>query len=201
MISKEGSIQQLVWNRAASERGLEGVGVTLRHTPRAHLADTEVQDEGSAKVSKAAMRFRKSGTQKDIQLTWMGTPIFPDRDDLDPETLKLVRVDLPSTRDPVPDQDEEASAKFKNGRYRTAYAEPDPLGGVVAATPQPRGPGRPRKLIPVQKLVKGIKPRALLALVNVENPRIGRSEGSKIKPRLGRPKGSKNKPKIVVDAG
>ncbi|KAF2259001.1 hypothetical protein CC78DRAFT_449711, partial [Lojkania enalia] len=31
-VSREGTVEQFVWNKAAGERGLEGVGVTVRHT-------------------------------------------------------------------------------------------------------------------------------------------------------------------------
>ncbi|KAF2199425.1 hypothetical protein GQ43DRAFT_353031, partial [Delitschia confertaspora ATCC 74209] len=55
-VSRTGVVEQFIWNRSASERGLEG--------------DT-------------------TGTKKDVQLTWMGQPIFPDRSELDDETLKL----------------------------------------------------------------------------------------------------------------
>jgi hypothetical protein len=45
MVSRHGLIQQFVWNKAASDRGLEGVGVSLRHTPRALLAESELVGE------------------------------------------------------------------------------------------------------------------------------------------------------------
>ncbi|KAF2127826.1 hypothetical protein P153DRAFT_267379, partial [Dothidotthia symphoricarpi CBS 119687] len=96
LISQEGTIQQFLWNRAASERGLEGVSVTVRHTPRAHLPEfgrSNAGDGGAGKKerTKPAARFQNSGTEKDIQLTWMGSPIFPDRGDvLDRETVKLM---------------------------------------------------------------------------------------------------------------
>ncbi|OAL02931.1 hypothetical protein IQ06DRAFT_200899, partial [Phaeosphaeriaceae sp. SRC1lsM3a] len=93
MVTKSGLIQQFVWNRAAAERGLEGVGVVLRHTPRAQLDPDEV-DEGEQKpvrVSSKLAKYRNTGTRKDIQLTWMGSPIFPDRESLDKDTLKLLK--------------------------------------------------------------------------------------------------------------
>jgi hypothetical protein len=213
MISKDGVIQQLVWNRAASERGLEGVGVTLRHTPRAHLADSGIMEEEDVNMSKAAKKFRNSGTQKDIQLTWMGTPIFPERETLDQDTLNLMRVIAPNAPEESADQDKLASIQFKNGKYRVAYAEPEPRGGMVVVPPKPRG--RPKgsknvsqrstssrtvarrgrlkaiKVTPATKLVeRRSKPRGTITISAPEQVA-----------KRGRPKGSKNKSKTVVDAG
>lgn len=98
-ISRTGTIEQFCWNRKASERGLEGLGVTVRHTPRILLsADIREQgEEGSTWDVKKLPRAPKRtyavihGTKKDIQLTWMGKPIFPDREGPDSETVQLVK--------------------------------------------------------------------------------------------------------------
>ncbi|KAF2122393.1 hypothetical protein BDV96DRAFT_466969, partial [Lophiotrema nucula] len=97
-ISRSGTIEQFLWNRAATERGLEGVGVTVRHTPRILLSEEELVqgEEGNGwKVEGRGRKKKKKvieGTRKDIQLTWMGSPVFPDREGLDGETMRLMGV-------------------------------------------------------------------------------------------------------------
>ncbi|KAL5114647.1 hypothetical protein ACEQ8H_007492 [Pleosporales sp. CAS-2024a] len=136
MVSQFGAVQQFVWNRAAAEQGLEGVGVTLRHTPRALLASTPEQDAlgADSKANKKRAKFRDAGTEKDIQLTWMGTPIFPERTALDDETLKLMRRITPKTR---------ISAKppkpRRKGCILTVDQPPTPRGGRVTARGRPKG--------------------------------------------------------------
>ncbi|ORY18606.1 hypothetical protein BCR34DRAFT_444233, partial [Clohesyomyces aquaticus] len=99
-VSRSGQVEQFLWNRSAAERGLEGVGVTIRHTPRIMLLEHKIEEQGEEgegwvpgkNVKRNTMRtrkFRDAGTSKDIQLTWMGQPIFPDRQGLDEETKKL----------------------------------------------------------------------------------------------------------------
>jgi hypothetical protein len=108
-ISRTGVIEQFLWNQNASERGLEGVGVTLRHTPRKLLPDEENDTEEEAdeaiteskKRSKQLEKWKDTGTRKDILLTWMGEPIFPDRSELDDETLKLGQEIATEDVDPV----------------------------------------------------------------------------------------------------
>lgn len=91
LISREGLIEQFVWNRAASECGLEGVGVTVRHTPRA-LLTSSAPTPPAEKPRKRDLKFRNTGTQREIILTWMGTPIFPARyDPPDLETQRLMQ--------------------------------------------------------------------------------------------------------------
>ncbi|KAF2732720.1 hypothetical protein EJ04DRAFT_535871 [Polyplosphaeria fusca] len=98
-ISRTGTIQQFLWNPSAAERGLEGVGVTIRHKPRVLLPEQEIEEydrEANGLMKKRKKRKRKSveiaGTNKDIQLTWMGSPMFPDREGLDRETEALMGV-------------------------------------------------------------------------------------------------------------
>ncbi|KAF2639727.1 hypothetical protein P280DRAFT_377663, partial [Massarina eburnea CBS 473.64] len=99
-ITQEGSVKQLLWNHAASERGLEGVGVTIRHTPCVLLpppADWGAEDTLSKKSRdrpnrpRALRKFRAEGTHKDVQLTWLGSPISPAREDLAPQTTELIQ--------------------------------------------------------------------------------------------------------------
>jgi hypothetical protein len=154
LISREGLIEQFVWNRVASERGLEGVGVTVRHTPRALLLEPEEEPEGNPTktASKVRAKFKNTGTRRDIQLTWMGLPIFPDRDNLDQETLELIRQITP--------REEEASAAVEVVQKR-------PRGRPVAKwsdlAPAPRGGKLPR---------------------TIKEPRRGRPLGSKNKPKV-----------------
>ncbi|KAF1924872.1 uncharacterized protein M421DRAFT_95029 [Didymella exigua CBS 183.55] len=179
MMSKHGLIQQFVWNKAASDRGLEGVGVSMRHTPRALLAESEMleAEEEPPQRKKLASKFANTGTQKDIQLTWMGSPIFSERDHLDQDTLDMIRmIELGEDRSmrptaPLahprrgrgrPKKEEDAtktSTPARKGRKPTLHLAPSPRGGQIAV---PRGPP---------------------------------------KPRCGRPPGSKNKPKVEKDAG
>ena len=163
MMSRHGLIQQFVWNRAASERGLQGVGATLRHTPRALLTPSELlaETEGNTeeepkRKKKADAKFANTGTQKDIQLTWMGSPIFPDRDYLDQETLRLIHQAEPVVeirplkplshprRGPGRPKKETPSKELLAIGYKgplpTAHLAPSPRGGQI---PVPRKLGKP----------------------------------------------------------
>ena len=195
LVSRDGTVQQFVWNRAASEKGLEGVGVTVRYTPRALVADTEEEDveEGRALKSgtkKRSAKFKNSGTRKDIQMTWMGSPIFPDRDNLDQETIKLMRVIEPSAEISAP------AYKDKDGKTKLGK----PRGVDKAPSSSPSVPEAPRK--------RG-RPKGSTTLLSqkVPSPRGGQipkpqsAQLAKVE-RRGRPKGSKNKPKKpAIDAG
>jgi hypothetical protein len=176
LISREGLIEQFVWNRAAAQRGLQGVGVTVRHTPRALLDDPEEGlDEDTIKASKKSQaKFKNAGTRKDIQLTWMGSPIFPDRDNLDQETLRLVRQIPPSEDDaPVP----VVAEVEKRPRGRPKGSTMDKLPLIVA----PNRVGRPRQLLSERAPSPrgGQLPRVIKEPVSV----AGRPFGSKTKHR------------------
>lgn len=207
MMSKQGLIQQFVWNKAASERGLEGVGVTVRHTPRVLLPESELQDGEEGTPSPKKSKYANAGTQKDIQLTWMGSPIFPERDTLDQETLDL--IDLGAPREDVnppqpvkeaggrigrPRKGEEKSptleVRARKGPKPTKHHAPSPRGGQVKI---PRIPtvanikvGRPRT-----------RPLRLERFRKEAEPEVDATS----KRRPGRPKGSKNKTKTSNDAG
>ncbi|KAI8941609.1 hypothetical protein NX059_002824 [Plenodomus lindquistii] len=195
LVSRTGLVEQFVWNRAATDKGLEGVGVTVRHTPRALLDPVDVvdnteSDETPKRTKKRQDKFKTAGTQKDIQLTWMGSPIFPDRHSLDPETVDLMRYVVPG------DDEYQASITGKERRYidkngiarvKSAALAPSPRGGQIGG---PRG--RPRTTPRPQG-----RPRKVKKSKTEDEPTIT-TDGKK---RIGRPKGSKNKPKPVTDAG
>jgi hypothetical protein len=131
MVSREGIIQQFVWNRAAAERGLEGVGVVLRHAPRALFPHANDADQPPTN-SKKLVQFKNTGT--------MGSPIFPDRETLDDKTL-----DLMHTFESDADQEKETPNMFRTGNHRVAHRTPTPRGGLVAAPPRNRNRmGRPK---------------------------------------------------------
>lgn len=157
MMNRNGLIQQFVWNRAASERGLQGVGVTVRHTPRVLLPASELLEENedsseTPKGKKRSTKFANTGTQKDIQLTWMGSPIFPERETLDQDTLNLIRLvepepeykpvgphahDRPTRGRPRKAVDADGVVLTTRGPRPTLHLAPSPRGGQVAT---PRGP-------------------------------------------------------------
>lgn len=103
-ITKSGTITQFVWNRAATDRGLEGVGVTSRYTvlpPERDETDAATaiyepgerpRDENGRFIPDPYSKLRKKGASRtvavDIQLTWMGTPMFPDSAQVARETAK-----------------------------------------------------------------------------------------------------------------
>ena len=41
-VDTDGSIRQFLWNHGAAQRGLEGIGVTLRHSPKAKAVSQEI---------------------------------------------------------------------------------------------------------------------------------------------------------------
>lgn len=175
-ISRTGTIEQFVWNRAATQKGLEGVGVSIRHTPKVLLLPNLVVEQGKygsdwkvAKTRRWSRSYPDTGTVKDIQLTWMGEPIFPARDALVAETLPLA--------------DEPSAAG-------TMVATENTVAGAIRSRPTK---AEPRKTSTLGK-AKGAE------ILPVKRPR-GRPPGSKNKvtvaleaPRKrGRPKGSKTK--------
>ncbi|KAK3201375.1 hypothetical protein GRF29_185g707443 [Pseudopithomyces chartarum] len=115
-ISRAGMITQFIWNRAAAERGLEGVGVTPRYT----VLPPENRDHA---LEKGALRYEDrprdsngrwmkdpDSTKRlfkpvartvitDIQLTWLGTPISPNKETLASETARLTsRLELEASK-------------------------------------------------------------------------------------------------------
>ena len=193
MISHDGCIQQFVWNRSAAERGLEGVGVTLRHTPYVHPPQTDPTPQNP---SKTPPKSKPAGTHKDIQLTWLGTPIFPERETLDADTLALMRQVHPKHLfQYYQDLERNDSSSF----IKAALRDPEPRGGMVA---NPRGRPKGVKDGPGVKRVTKPKGRPMgrkdgpgVKRVGGGRP-VGRKDGPEVnKLGRGRPKGSKNKPK------
>ncbi|KAH7072027.1 hypothetical protein BKA63DRAFT_516815 [Paraphoma chrysanthemicola] len=195
MVTREGTVQQFLWNRAASDRGLEGVGVTVRHTPRALLPDAELEEEAGADIKKSQAKFRNAGTKKDIQLTWLGTLISTDCNDLDQETLallKLVKPDTSTTSSRV------RATKRGPGRKPSIHKAPTKRGGMVTGKI-----GRPKTAVRMLSTLPVVEDQEMEeeVVAEVEKRRPGRPKGSKNKPKRGRPKGSKNKPKRDVNGG
>ncbi|KAL1795904.1 hypothetical protein ACET3X_006128 [Alternaria dauci] len=207
LISREGLIEQFVWNRAASEKGLQGVGVTLRHTPRALLAEPEEEVGKDEKVSKKIRaKFKNAGTRKDIQLTWMGSPIFPGRDTLDEETVKLIHQLAPIEEKASSVAEEEEKTSRPVGRPVKLWSDrsPKPRGGQIPDVVKDPSGGHVTGRPPGSKT----KTRNTPAPPDIMPTGLKRSVG-RPKTRLpvvrrtikGRPPGSKNKSKAPVDAG
>ncbi|KAF2684214.1 hypothetical protein K458DRAFT_283299, partial [Lentithecium fluviatile CBS 122367] len=166
-ISRRGTIEQCLWNAAAQARGLEGVGVTVRYTPLVLLAGAEegLEEEdlppiinGKRKRRKRVPeKFRIAGAKKDIQLTWMGSPIFPEREGLDQETIKLMDIISHDSREPTKKTSTTATApkalartKAKSSAQTKAKttAKPKPILTTTpppTKTPRGRPPGSPDK--------------------------------------------------------
>ncbi|KAH9880436.1 hypothetical protein IAQ61_000727 [Plenodomus lingam] len=226
LVSRAGLVEQFVWNRAASEKGLEGVGVTVRHTPRALLDPVDIvpeedpPDEPEKTKKRHEKKFKNTGTQKDIQLIWMGSPIFPDRHVLDPQTLGLMRYIVPGDDPPnhaSPIRDLRYTTKVGVPKYKSTAMAPSPRGGEVRRQVQgrprteiPARPrGRPRKLVeaetPTIKAKKAgsktNKKKGIVSEIQTDADQNDPVQPTAEKRRPGRPKGSKNKPKLSADPG
>lgn len=106
-ISRTGIITQFLWNRAAAERGLEGLGVTPRYTVLPPNDRDQALEHGALKYEDrprdargrwmkdpdSTKRLPKPEARKvitDVQLTWLETPISPDREILATETARHI---------------------------------------------------------------------------------------------------------------
>lgn len=160
-VSKEGVVEQLLWNKSAVERGLEGVGVTLRYASeedRAKEAEGDVNvegkprkiagDEDEAKVKRLKARKEKVSVKKDIQLTWLGNPIFANRDSLADETVQL--GEEISSGDQPPDTEEETPKAIEEIRAKQRVKKDFKDDQSVATKKR----GRPRKLPIEETLVE-----------------------------------------------
>jgi hypothetical protein len=180
MISTQGVIQQFVWNRAASEHGLEGLGVTVRHTPIVQKDETTPPPAGAKAKPKTA------GTLKDIQLTWMGSPIFPER-----QIPRLDVLGLPAS--PTLPKLKKRVAHI--GRKQTWHLAPKPRGGMYSPT---------RKESMAIEAAGGQMCRNGRPKGSKNGVRKTTEDPTKEKRRPGRPKGAKNKKKdekvLVVEA-
>ncbi|KAL1607970.1 hypothetical protein SLS60_002909 [Paraconiothyrium brasiliense] len=183
-ISKSGTITQFVWNRAAAERGLEGVGVTPRYTvlpPEMNESDKEVEmiyrcedrprDAHGRFLSDPYAKLRKKGASRtvitDIQLTWLGTPVSADKDELALETAKRMAAiaqahgitHMESEKPTKPKRGRPPGSKNKNGyksRVKTVKVKGQQSGSrnkvkvtaVSVIEPQGKGRvGRPSKAV------------------------------------------------------
>jgi hypothetical protein len=180
-ISRTGNIEQFVWNRAAAERGLEGVGVQLRYTPRALLRPfgSEFQGvegadwtAGPTKPITQKPKVSDTGAETDVQLTWMGLPIFPILEDLAPETKELMTVVAPVPVKHVRRSKGTKDAKPRVGRSKVAKDSQPP-----ARSPK-RGVGRPKgskDKVP-RKLSKGTTPSSSTSLAARPRPKGNTNE-------------------------
>jgi hypothetical protein len=192
MVSKEGIVQQFVWNRAASENGLEGLGVTLRYTPI--VAD----DETTPPRAGAKAKPKAAGTLKDIQLTWMGSPIFPER-----HLPRLDTLGLPASAAPPKLKKPKSETPYVS-RKRTQHLAPSPRGGLFRPARKSLAAIEAANdvIIETRGRPKGSKTRTVVDAPNkVKRPpgrpkkiQVGAVE--KVKKPIGRPKGSPNKPKV-----
>jgi hypothetical protein len=197
MVSKQGIVQQFVWNRAASENGLEGLGVTLRHTP------IVAQDETTPSCAGAKAKPKAAGTLKDIQLTWMGSPIFPER-----HLPRLDTLGLPASAVPPKLKKRKSETPYVS-RKRTLHLAPSPRGGLFRPARKSLAASEAANdvIIETRGRPKGSKTKTGVdAPEKVKRP-PGRPRGStnkikaavfeKVKRPPGRPKGSKGKKKQV----
>ncbi|KAF9730939.1 hypothetical protein PMIN01_10897 [Paraphaeosphaeria minitans] len=143
-IGKSGTTTQFVWNQAATDRGLEGVGVTPRYTvlpPETKEADLETEiyrpedrprDANGRFITDPYAKLRKKGAARtvvaDIQLTWMGTPIFPDSAQAAKETARRL-ADIARAK-----LERSGGLKRKPGRPLGSKNQPKPVLATVVKT-------------------------------------------------------------------
>lgn len=200
-ISRRGTIEQCLWNKVAAERGLEGVGVTVRYTPlvllkKAGELDDDEEDlpeiiNGSRRRKKRVPeKFRIAGARQDIQLTWMGSPIFPEREGLAEETMRLRDVLAHDAAEFPRTLNADGTKKAKTKKAKTVTVVPKRRG---------RPPGSRNKPNTAAKAAASAS--AILKAKTARKTRSSVSTNSTIveKPKRGRPKGSKNKVKPLVD--
>lgn len=162
-IDKGGIITQFLWNRAATDRGLEGVGVTPRYTvlpPETDGMKPEVLPKDAddqlttGPLAKRSKRRPSRTVIADIQLTWMGTPIVPDSAQIARETTRrLAAIQKTFEKDPQKPKrpigrPRGTSKKLKSDLpkidTRPLRAKSKPTA-VLAEVPK-RGRGRPPKV-------------------------------------------------------
>ncbi|KAF2502369.1 hypothetical protein BU16DRAFT_448254 [Lophium mytilinum] len=162
-ITKKGVVEQFVWNRSAVERGLEGVGVTVRYgnegvTGGEVEGEVEeekkevskvVKDEDPAKRKRRNVRKEKVAIRKDIQLTWLGKPIFVDRDSLDEKTVQLGEEISSADEEP----DAEAKLVKTNDQGEKKRGKPGPKKKDDKVTPSQAKPTRSPRKAPVEDVV------------------------------------------------
>ncbi|KAF2034138.1 hypothetical protein EK21DRAFT_57155 [Setomelanomma holmii] len=177
----------LVTTNKATKGTLEALGQS-RHP----MGFVMVSKDGTVQQFKSQAKFRNAGTKRDIQMTWMGTPISADRNELDQDTLDLLQLVKPDA--PV----RHVVRKSPAGRKKTMHRAPAPRGGLVTGK---RGrPSASRKASAAE--IEVTLDDAAIEVPVIEVPRKrGRPKGSENQPKRGRPQGSKNRPKAILDAG
>lgn len=204
-ISRTGVVEQFLWNHNASERGLEGVGVTVRHTPRKLLDEEEKEMEEEEeeaeesgvpkKRSKKLEKWKDTGTRKDILLTWMGEPMFPDRSELHDETLKLGQEIASEKVDLIGEEELAKKAALKAATDKRSSKSTKGASGkavtkrssrIVKHTPKNNADGN---MSTIRGRPKGAQTKtAVSGEVAVVPPQ-----------KRGRPKGSKNKTSMTAE--
>lgn len=180
-VSRTGTVEQLIWNHTARERALEGVGVTIRHSPRALPSEAAGWElEGKTKSRRGGKQayemFDDIGMKKEIQLTWMGTPIYLEIHISAQEMLELESIPIREPGAGVKSARRKATTKAKGGTVSKAKkATKASAEKPTAKSSLKRGPGRP----------PGSK-----------NKKTDSSAVEEASRKRGRPKGSKSKLKI-----
>lgn len=196
-MTTEGIIKQFLWNKAARLQLLEGVGVTLRHSPRDLLSEEELlmelgpqglSDDLEGGAEKKELEDTDvTGIRKDIQLTWMGLPMFPDEREVQQAASQLLgelgeSQGLQSVLTPVPDGSiaitgdptVATATTIAPVVESTAPTTPSSIATASPSIPVKRGRGRPR---------------------GSKNKPAAESPSTPMKKGRGRPRGSKNKPR------
>jgi hypothetical protein len=204
-VSKGGIIEQYVYNSKAEERGLQGVGVTVRYTPLVTENNNERgEDEDLPEIINGKRRRKKrkaekyifAGVKKDIQLTWQGDPMFPELESMVEETIKLqdmISHDLTA----LPQKSMGKSSGRPLGAKTGAMTKPKT---TRSTTKKPTA----TKRAPTKKVVKKKTTTSTPLTKAKSNPTVKkpttsvRKDSPPPKPR-GRPKGSKNKVKVAIN--
>jgi hypothetical protein len=201
-VSRKGTVEQCLWNEAAQARGLEGVGVTVRYTPLVLLkGKNDVEDEEADALpdiingkrrrrKRVPEKFRMAGAKKDIQLTWMGSPIFPEREGLDDETMKLLDVLAHDSQEWPKGKKRTGGWKGRPGRPLGAKNKPKVATASTVVVKEPETPATPSPSPPAKRK-PGRPPGALNKHKSAASTRAKKT----VHGRIGRPPGSKNKVK------
>ncbi|KAH7128747.1 hypothetical protein B0J11DRAFT_484889 [Dendryphion nanum] len=118
----------------STQKASRGVMESLEQHDRP-LGFLKITEEGRIEQflwNRAAGARGLEGLERDIVLTWMGTPIFPDREKLDEETLELGKQILGEEL-----ESEVMEPRKKRGRSRKAAVEP--VGKMAKKIGRPPG--------------------------------------------------------------
>ncbi|KAF2817159.1 uncharacterized protein BDZ99DRAFT_374127 [Mytilinidion resinicola] len=151
-------------------------------------------DEDPAKRKRRKVRKEKVAIRKDIQLTWLGKPIFADRDSLDEKTVQL--GEEISSADEEPDAEEklvkmkdegekkrQKPGPKKDSEATTSRTKRSPKKAPVEeikAKPATKKVGRPKKIVDEKASVKartkkGITPEKTIRMKAPVKTRAKRS--------------------------